>query len=351
MTRKDFNNKVPWRKRGNDVFDPIIKDLMEGEKRDLREDVSENLSAGQSFKLTQLFKTAGFGRSTAHKFMTALVRHVGVVNDTGAIRMSRLKDRSKAGQKIYTDQRSSRDLARGRILIESPDQYEKVMQLLRSAKANRGFVSKLRVNGVRIAEDKHGAYYTDYIANPRKSGYAGSINLDLEIDVGKGKTATFELQIMPWDYENAYDHSHCLYSFIRRLDRAIEDQNQDQDTKLAIHTLRRILIRSNTAIFDEHAQRADYMQYRKTKPEPLSLKEARQMNDILDRISTAASQMMHTKNPKERERGEEILDAVKEAKTSIQNLLFSSFDDAHELITDDFVEPPSVNSPHNDDFL
>lgn len=300
--------RVPWLKMSSPEIDKVIGILV-GQLSEYKNPYGkkQRLDKKRSDKLTQDFKNAGMSRSEARKFMRDLAEMMGIENPESAVFIGPMKERFRAEQKADEENRNLHDLGRGRILVKSPEEVLKFYNMLKSMD-KEGHIKGLDCKTVQILDDS----ITDYLKKQRSSGYCGSLNFDIRVDLGKGRFGTFEIQIMPEEYEQPYDHSHALYDMIRIIESIPGHWRSAEQTKVL-----NALVMANSAIFNEHAERTEFLSLRASKSyQKISVDELRETNEILDRIRTLVD-----KAPGRRFAWrEDTLNAITYAKSSLLNI-------------------------------
>ncbi len=210
------------------------------------------------------------------KAMIALSREMGLVDSDNAAYMAPMKEWNRAVEKLDLEGRNLHDLGRGRLLVRTPDKIEEFYKILKS-KDKDGSIKAFSTDKVKIIDGS----LDDYLAEQRSSGYCGSINFDLEVDLGKGRVGTIEMQLMPRDYVETYDMSHHLFKMIRSLQEIPPMWRSEEQSKVlsALKT-------ANAALFDEVAERHGFIELRKKPYEQIDQKKLSDVNEILDRIRT-----------------------------------------------------------------
>jgi hypothetical protein len=192
-----------------------------------------------------LMRHAEMARSKLRKFSVALAEEIGLNEDSvvpGPIKeLGRIFD--KASGRYDGDVRRICDICRQRILFDNPADVVAFRRLL-SQGVHSKFYQEAMDHGVRIAEVE------DCFAKPKKHGYIG-INIQLEIDLGKGRTHVAELQLMHRDMVEADKTSHYLYDQIRLIDEQESFRTLTEDEKNA----RESYLKSNKALYEAESAR------------------------------------------------------------------------------------------------
>jgi len=145
------------------------------------------LSPKEASKLEQSFKNAEMARGRAQMFMTALAEAMKVSIPETAVKVAPMKGWTRASEKFNAAGRNLHDLGRGRIWVRSADEIENFYKTLQR-KTKTGLIRGFKLSNVRILED----CTDDYLKDPRSSGFAGAINLDIEINHGRNRSGKFE---------------------------------------------------------------------------------------------------------------------------------------------------------------
>ena len=227
-----------------------------------------------------------------------------------------MKEWDTALRKQFTQAAGSlNDLGRSRILIKTTEQYNQALQTIMATKSGRKGPQAIDVKGTTIVGNVN-----NYLRNASKAGYAGSINFDIEIDLGKGRTGLSEVQIMPEAYEECYDHSHILYEMIRILKQIPKAFRTNAQTSIS-----EALVNANQSLFYEHGTRTGFIEVRDDiKDFALIEEEFRDCLDILDRIRTALEQTKYGAHKRPPKWFKESLMALSYAKTSATNTFFAT---------------------------
>ncbi len=135
------------------------------------------------------------------------------------------------------------DICRERIFFERPEDVIEFRRLFLQGNKSPFFKDSLG-KGCRILEIE------DYFASPRKSGFIG-INIQLEIDLGKGRKHVAELQLMHKDMVDADKTSRKWFEEIRALEekKALGQITSDEENNLAK------LNEANTALYAAESAR------------------------------------------------------------------------------------------------
>lgn len=314
---------LPWISSEKDEMDAVAYNIAKELK--LRHENNKtsrsNLSEDDRAQLERAYHEAEQARSYAKKFMVGLAKTMKVPNPEINTEIAAMKGIPRAEEKLslaQEGQRTLNDLGRGRIYVSNVKQVEKGMNALKNKTDAVGHIEGLTINACLIPGST-----SNYLTKPRKSGYAGSINFDLDIDNGRGRHGQFEVQIMPDAYRDAYDISHHLYKIIR----IIEEIPESFRTK-AMNEMTRGLVTANKALFDEESFRAIDPEtsksagFHKLRDEPikrLNIKDWKHANEVLDRLRTAIDALPG----KQTTWKTEIMNATSMAKTSLSNMGFA----------------------------
>lgn len=307
MTNKStssVNKSLPWLNN-----DPKLDDAAYRLIRTLNVNYFSSKETRVSYKterqLGTAFKNAEHGKSTAWKFMKAISDALGIESPEIRLVMASGKDWERAKQKIQNTSRTLHDLQRGRIYLSSVERYHALKKLLRSFEGKK--IRSINIDNVEINSED----IDDYLAHPRKSGYAGALHMDLRIDLGKGRSADFELQFMPAAYEEVDRISHRLYDMIRILDEIPEAYKTREDVRI-----QDALIFANKMLYIEHGFRTGFIEVRKTKPPAITTQQISDAYDILDRLRTQIESL----DGKDNGWRKETSNAITNVKTSLTNI-------------------------------
>lgn len=163
-----------------------------------------------SKKADQATKNAGLARSALQKFSYALCNETTVTPEDSVI-MGQTKSPARIIEKAVAryngDVSKVPDVARDMILVDSMDQVHALLNTInrnyfRSTWGDKGV-------GITSIEDK--------FAKPHPvTGWRGLV-VQLEIDLGKGRTQTAELQVIPRGMHDIYQRTHVYLEQIREL--------------------------------------------------------------------------------------------------------------------------------------
>ncbi len=265
------------------------------------------ISSKDENQLVRDFKNAEQAQSKADRYMYKIAEALGL-DPTVAVERADMKTWERALDKRFNASgRNLHDLGRGTIYIDSVDEYYALQKLLNS-KTKTGVLSQLKIQGVRIIEGS----MDDYLANPRSSGFSGSLNMDVEINLGRQK-GTFEIQVRPAAYKEADKQSHFLFDMIRVLQDVPESYLTEEDKKIE-----ESLVLANKAIFVEHAHRTGFVEILPKNKQKLrmSKEEYDQAHEVLDRLWT---ELEHLPGKPFKDK-KETMDAISVTKTSIDNI-------------------------------
>lgn len=303
---KQKRTNLPWLKQDPEL-DKAVHSLVQMLKNTkTKRPGSVELDEKSEQRLKRQFKDAEHGRTTAGKYMRAIALELGHEDPDLAYIVAGMKDWDRVKDKFVNAARDVRDLGRGSVYINSIEEYRAFHSILKS-KTKDGIVKRLNVRDVRIIEGS----MDDYLANPRKSGYAGSINFNIEIDLGKGRHGTFEIQVRPSAYQDIDKKSHRLYDLIRLLQEVPGGYLTPSD-----HEVMDALVTANQALFEEHAWRYGFDEINKNKPLEISYAQMRSIKGILDRLRTTIENLPGRNFAWK----SETADALTYAKTSVDNV-------------------------------
>jgi hypothetical protein len=221
--------RVPWLGADSPEIDKVIGVLVQEIDKTHSDDAAVALTLKEHFKLDQEFKKAEHSRSPASRYMSAIAKEMGidVDNTRDSIVIPPIKNRKRAEAKLKAEGRTMHDLGRGRIVFDTPEQLEAFYKLMKR-KNKSGVIRGFEKHPVNVMPDT----YNDFLAKQRSSGFSGFINFDIEIDLGKGRKGTFEIQLMHRDYIHVCDkQSHYLYDMIRMLDEIPKPFRSEEQEK------------------------------------------------------------------------------------------------------------------------
>lgn len=307
---KTRQTKLPWLQDNPELDNAVSRIVTEYHNIKTQRHLPCEIDHKTEQHLKRCLKDAEQGRSKAGKFMFALSKGMDIKNPETAYVVADMKSWDRIVNKFNSAARDINDLGRGAVYINSVDEY-KAFQKILSSKTKDGELRQLNAKGVRIIDGT----LDDYIARPRKSGYAGSINFNLDLDLGKGRHGVFEVQIRPKAYIDIDKKSHYLYDMIRILQEVPASFLTDGDQQV-----RDALITANRALFEEHSCRHGFDEVRKGEALHINAGEMRSITGILDRLRTAIETMPYN----DQEWQSETANALTYAKTSVMNVHMAS---------------------------
>lgn len=300
--------QMPWMSAQNPELDEatahLIKEL--GERH--AKTAEFVLSAKERSNLMREFKNSEQGRSPLNKFLASIARKMNITNPE-AVFVAPMKDWDRAVEKLHAPGRTLHDLGRARIKVSDAKQVKAFYKLLPS-KDSEGHISGTPAKAFMLPGS-----LDDYLQSPRKSGYAGSINFDVEVYISKGRWGTLEVQIMPDDYEVVDKRSHRLFDMIRIL-HEIPDNFRTEEHKY----LAEGLVIANQALFDEQAIRTRFDVLRAKPIYQLTEAKLKHATDVLERVRNAVDNIPGRKL----DWIVETADALSYAKTSVLNMYLAS---------------------------
>ena len=234
------------------------------------------VSEKEESQLQRDFKLAEQAQSKADRYMYKIAVALGL-DPAVAVDRADMKDWERALDKKFNSVgRNLHDLGRGTIYLDDVQQYHAFKKLL-NAKTKTGVINSLGIKSVRILEGS----IDDYLASPRSSGFAGSFNMDLEIDVAHGKKAMFEVQIRPAAYKEVDKQSHLLFDMIRVLQDVPESYLTKEDKKIE-----EALVLANKALFVEQAHRSGFVEILPKGLQKMKISEEdyNAAHEVLDRL-------------------------------------------------------------------
>jgi hypothetical protein len=193
-----------------------------------------------------LIRHAEMARSKLTKFATALARELGLEDHNERLCRIKLLERifGKAAERSEGDVRGVRDICAERILFSETSDIVAFRKLLAQGSKSDFYLKSLE-KGVRIVEVE------DHFAEPKKHGFIG-ININLEVQLGKGRVHIVELQLMHVDMVETDKVSHEIYEQIRSYDElASKYGTLTEDQK----ETRQSLIELNKRIYSEASER------------------------------------------------------------------------------------------------
>jgi hypothetical protein len=311
---EDTSKTLPWAQKAAHKdrapqidIDTVVESLIQ-ELKD-RHAAKSQLTPSQTKQLQKEFDHAKQGETYAKKFMLKLAALMKIECPQAAAHTGPTKSWDRAAAKMSIEDRNLHDLQRGRLYVQSPKDIAKFYKLLNS-KDNEGHIPGTTRNVVIIPDS-----IDDYIKNPRKSGFAGAIIMDLGINIGKNRIGTYELQIMPRDYKDVYDQSHHLYEMIRIL-QEIPKNFLSEEHNYVIKNL----VMANTALWDEFAIRTGFDTLRSKPLMEIDKKDWKACLSVLDQIWRTLYKNRNGKNPWIMD----MEDSVSLSKTSVTNMYIAS---------------------------
>lgn len=270
---------------------------------------SVKLSQKEFKYLIQEFKNAERSQPVAENFMKMIAEKIGVKNLEKSLLIAEMKEWDRAVEKSRQENRDLHDLGRGTIYVDNAEQVKSLIRLLQSCDDSGHLNFKgPKCQKVQIIDSK----FDNYLHKPRSSGYAGSINFDLKIDLGQNRYGKFEVQIRPLQFKLTDKLSHQLFELIRSTEEIDKSALKNQHKELLCY-----LKKANAALFDEIAARHGYDVLRAKKPDPLDLNQLLKANAILDRVWTALDEI----GGRNYQWKQDAKDAITASKTSLLNML------------------------------
>lgn len=273
------------------------------------------LTVAQQKELATLFKNAEQGRTSAEKFMRALDKAIKPKNNKkkpdketleNTVIVAEMKSFERASKKFNGAGRNMCDLGRGRIVVKSPKEMEKLYAILAQKDGDKFLENECPQNVVIAAGS-----FSDHLGEQSRSGYAGGLNFDLEIDNGKGRKGNFEVQVVPKEYLEICDQSHYIYEVIRLIEEDPEFKDNDECQIISF-----ALVMANAAMFDEISIRTGFDKFRKAPMQRISEEDWKQTLDLLDIMRTAIGNVPG----QQKERQKKIMDAITFSKTFVTNM-------------------------------
>lgn len=235
----------------------------------------QRLASKDEQRLAGAFNTANMTKDTFHMYLRDVAEEVmGLDPDTATV-MAPMKQRQRAAEKLKTPDRSAfGDIVRGRIVFEDVQEYKRFVARLKGSQELHEDWGKREGRGVWLQPDS----VSNYLKNPRAaSGYAGSINLNVDVDCKKNRMGSAEIQVMPRVFIETYDQSHLLFEMIRHISETPKAYRSEGQEKL-----REALVAYNTALWDAAARKHGFMKLRDEEPAALGNEE------LLQRASHAS---------------------------------------------------------------
>ena len=160
-------------------------------------------------KADQAIKNAGLARSPLQKFSYAICNESDITPEDSVV-MGDVKslDRiiEKAVARYDGDVSKVDDVCRDMILID--DQYQ--LRELRAIISSSSFRDTWEDKGVRVEK------IDDMFSHPHEdTGWRGLV-LKLEVDLGKGRTQSAEVQVIPRAMQDIYQSTHIDLEYIRK---------------------------------------------------------------------------------------------------------------------------------------
>ena len=228
--------------------------------------------------LGRQFKSSQKAQSPFKRFAWDFAENIGIMLPPDrAVKVVAMKSWERAAMKMRAPGRNLHDLGRARARGKGPVSVVNADRLL-SQKGPNSFAKKWEDRGVKIIRGS----VDNYITSPRtSSGYAGSINVDIETSFKKGQPGIVEMQVMPDSMEKVDKHSHRLFDMIRLLDEIPAKAKSP-----AQKHIQDCLTIANATLWDNAALDNGYMHLRTSKPDPLKELDIRETIRVLDRVKT-----------------------------------------------------------------
>ena len=312
---------LPWLKEHGEL-DLAIGKVVDAFYKDRLQPEIPDISVQQEANLTREFHKAEQARSPAGVFMRSFAKTAGI-DEISMVHIGSMKSRERAMIKLSDPSRNLKDLGRGRIYLNNTKDYRAALKLLRGIKTD-GTINGVNCRSAKICTYANGLTYLNYLELPRRSGYMGSINLDLDVDLGKNRHGYFEVQIMPREYAETYEKSHMLYELIRKIEPIPSAMRSFEQSSVLF-----ALCTANEMLFREDAARTGFDSVAK---EPLKLPDystVQRLIAILDKIRDAAEYHPQRKDleemPDEHDSqvAQRLMEAITYAKSSLANIYFS----------------------------
>jgi hypothetical protein len=156
--------------------------------------------------LDTLLTHAQMAQNPLLAFATALAQELHIEPSTHVIK-GPLKLRERADDKAAKYKGNFNeipDLVRDRVLFDEIGQVIAFRSMMKPGKANSRFLQEWEKRGIRIVD------VDDAFLSRKKSGYVG-INVSVEIDLGKGRWHTGEIQLMHEGMQGVYEDTKYNY--------------------------------------------------------------------------------------------------------------------------------------------
>ena len=159
-----------------------------------------------------LLGRAEMSQERLERYARALAEDMGLMPDMAVSRgplknLQRIFD--KANGRLGGDITQVKDIARARILFETPEQMLKAREMLTSPQAP--FHKLWSKRGVEVVE------FSDHYLDPKSHGYIGA-HLTVKVDLGKGRQGFYEIQFMHKDMQLTDMKTHQMYEHLRRIE-------------------------------------------------------------------------------------------------------------------------------------
>ena len=189
-----------------------------------QKDVSCRRARHSSNNPRTLMHHAEMAQSGLWQFTAALTEFLNLDPSTQAIRGPlKLRDRfiSKARGKYGGQFSEVPDLVRNRVLFNEPETIYLFRSLTGPGKGSHPFLLEWEKRGIRVTE------IDDAFLDRKKSGYVG-INISVEIDLGKGRWHTCEIQLMHENMQDVDKDTKYTYdNYIRPITDVAEAEGRD----------------------------------------------------------------------------------------------------------------------------
>lgn len=307
----------------NDAIDNLVTELIKFKTSA----PTDRLPGKQEDKFTQEYKNAELGKSKGEQYILGLAKAMGYEHPHDCVDLAPMKDRYRAREKFNLASRNAHDFGRSRLYLYEPGDRDSFYKVLGS-KTKDGVIKNIQCKGVKVVDGS----LSDYLEKARKSGFSGTINLDLEIDLGKGRIGYYEVQLMPYDYIQVDKHSHALYDMIRIL-----DEIPDSFKTKGVERLEDILVMANASFFIEHGERTGFIVLREDAKIRITEQDLHSANDILTRLRDKLDDWVKTQSAGKKRSSrpssklqwaKDASEALSFAKTSILNAYYSKYNTA-----------------------